>query len=69
MERYSRVEKPKQGSPINENEVRITSVGLIRNYITYAITLLHVLPPPSIYFPLYLCVSNLIDSRNALFCF
>lgn len=43
MERYSRVEKPKLGSPINENEIRITSVGLIRNYISYAITLLHVL--------------------------
>nr|VDC81464.1 unnamed protein product [Brassica rapa] len=41
MERYSRVEKPKLGSPINENEIRITSVGLIRNYISYAITLLH----------------------------
>ncbi|KAF8077448.1 hypothetical protein N665_1035s0010 [Sinapis alba] len=41
MERYNRVEKPKQASPINENEIRITSVGLIRNYISYATTLLH----------------------------
>ncbi|KAL0744228.1 hypothetical protein Bca4012_085741 [Brassica carinata] len=41
MERYNRVEKPKLASPIKENEIRITSVGLIRNYITYATTLLH----------------------------
>ncbi|KAK8566158.1 hypothetical protein V6N13_021229 [Hibiscus sabdariffa] len=40
MDRYQRVEKPKAEIPINENEVRITTQGRIRNYITYATTLL-----------------------------
>lgn len=40
MDRYQRVEKPKPESPINENEIRITTQGLIRNYISYASTLL-----------------------------
>ncbi|EOX93967.1 Alba DNA/RNA-binding protein isoform 3, partial [Theobroma cacao] len=40
MDRYQKVEKPKPESPINENEIRITSQGAIRNYINYAIALL-----------------------------
>ncbi|KAJ0086769.1 hypothetical protein Patl1_08019 [Pistacia atlantica] len=40
MDRYQRVEKPKAGTPINENEIRITTQGRMRNYITYATTLL-----------------------------
>ncbi|EXC24177.1 Alba-like protein C9orf23-like protein [Morus notabilis] len=40
MDRYQRVEKPKPESPINENEIRITTQGVIRNYISYATTLL-----------------------------
>ncbi|KAH9728898.1 Alba domain-containing protein [Citrus sinensis] len=40
MDRYQKVEKPKPESPINENEIRITTQGAIRNYITYATTLL-----------------------------
>ncbi|XP_031278272.1 ribonuclease P protein subunit p25-like protein [Pistacia vera] len=40
MDRYQKVEKPKPESPINENEIRITTLGAIRNYITYATTLL-----------------------------
>jgi DNA-binding protein len=40
MDRYQRVAKPKPESPINENEIRITSKGLIRNYISYATSLL-----------------------------
>ncbi|XVF21411.1 hypothetical protein REPUB_Repub12eG0088200 [Reevesia pubescens] len=40
MDRYQKVEKPKAESPINENEIRITSQGAIRNYINYAIALL-----------------------------
>lgn len=40
MDRYQRVEKPKPETPINENEIRITSQGRMRSYITYAITLL-----------------------------
>ncbi|KAG2716819.1 hypothetical protein I3760_03G145300 [Carya illinoinensis] len=40
MDRYQRVQKPKPESPINENEIRITTQGAIRNYISYATTLL-----------------------------
>ncbi|KAJ8899243.1 hypothetical protein K2173_012831 [Erythroxylum novogranatense] len=40
MDRYTRVEKPKPESRINENEIRITSAGPIRNYISYATSLL-----------------------------
>ncbi|XP_049360702.1 uncharacterized protein LOC125825403 isoform X2 [Solanum verrucosum] len=40
MDRYQKVEKPKPESPINEYEIRITSQGLVRNYINYANTLL-----------------------------
>ncbi|RZC64875.1 hypothetical protein C5167_008561 [Papaver somniferum] len=40
MDRYQRVEKPRPDTPINENEIRITTQGRMRNYITYATTLL-----------------------------
>ncbi|KAK1391908.1 Alba domain-containing protein [Heracleum sosnowskyi] len=40
MDRYQRVEKPRAESPMNENEIRITTQGRMRNYITYATTLL-----------------------------
>uniref|UniRef100_A0A6N2MXS9 DNA/RNA-binding protein Alba-like domain-containing protein n=1 Tax=Salix viminalis TaxID=40686 RepID=A0A6N2MXS9_SALVM len=40
MDRYTRVEKPKPESPINENEIRITSGGPPRNYISYGTSLL-----------------------------
>ncbi|XAR64219.1 hypothetical protein NMG60_11024478 [Bertholletia excelsa] len=40
MDRYQRVEKPKADTPIDENEIRITSQGRTRNYITYAMSLL-----------------------------
>ncbi|XP_047325842.1 ribonuclease P protein subunit p25-like protein [Impatiens glandulifera] len=41
MDRYRRVEKPKVDTPpIQANEIRITSQGRMRNYITYAMTLL-----------------------------
>ncbi|KAK9010563.1 hypothetical protein V6N11_043445 [Hibiscus sabdariffa] len=40
MDRYQRVEKPKAEIPINETEIRITTQGRTRNYITYATTLL-----------------------------
>lgn len=43
MEQYVKVEKPKVETPIDENEIRITSQGRMRNYITYAMTLLQVL--------------------------
>uniref|UniRef100_A0A0E0QUI6 Peptidase A1 domain-containing protein n=1 Tax=Oryza rufipogon TaxID=4529 RepID=A0A0E0QUI6_ORYRU len=40
MDRYQRVEKPREEAPIKENEIRITTQGRMRNYITYATTLL-----------------------------
>lgn len=40
MDRYQRVEKPRPETPISENEIRITTQGRMRNYITYATTLL-----------------------------
>ncbi|KAK6938254.1 DNA/RNA-binding protein Alba-like [Dillenia turbinata] len=40
MDRYQRVDKPRTETPINENEIRITTQGRMRNYITYATTLL-----------------------------
>ncbi|KAI3772901.1 hypothetical protein L6452_04095 [Arctium lappa] len=40
MDRYTKVEQKKPDIPINENEIRITSQGLVRNYISYATTLL-----------------------------
>ncbi|CAN8312682.1 unnamed protein product [Cochlearia groenlandica] len=40
MDRYQRVDKQKTVTPIAENEIRITSMGRARNYITYAMTLL-----------------------------
>ncbi|KAJ8562331.1 hypothetical protein K7X08_011622 [Anisodus acutangulus] len=40
MDRYQKVEKPRVETPIDENEIRITSQGRMRNYITYAMTLL-----------------------------
>ncbi|KAK6940554.1 DNA/RNA-binding protein Alba-like, partial [Dillenia turbinata] len=40
MDRYTRVEKPRPESSINENEIRITTQGLIKNYIIYATSLL-----------------------------
>ncbi|XP_075485596.1 uncharacterized protein LOC142525250 [Primulina tabacum] len=40
MDRYHKVEKPKMETPIDENEIRITSLGRMRSYITYAMSLL-----------------------------
>ncbi|KAH7434424.1 hypothetical protein KP509_06G016900 [Ceratopteris richardii] len=36
MDRYQRVERPRPQSPISENEICITTLGKMRNYITYA---------------------------------
>jgi len=36
MEKYKKVEKPKQDVEIKENEIRITTQGKMRNYISYA---------------------------------
>nr|GLL48772.1 keratin, type II cytoskeletal 1-like isoform X4 [Ipomoea trifida] len=40
MDRYQKVEKPRAETPIDENEIRITSQGRMRSYITYAMSLL-----------------------------
>lgn len=40
MDRYQRVEKQREEAPIKENEIRITTQGRMRNYITYATGLL-----------------------------
>ncbi|KAL2469534.1 Alba DNA/RNA-binding protein [Abeliophyllum distichum] len=40
MDRYQRVVKQRPEEPINENEIRVTAQGLIRNYIIYATSLL-----------------------------
>ncbi|XP_015073022.1 protein FAM98B-like isoform X2 [Solanum pennellii] len=40
MDRYEKVQKPKIDNPIKENEIRITTQGRLRNYITYATNLL-----------------------------
>ncbi|KAM7256017.1 hypothetical protein ACFE04_011758 [Oxalis oulophora] len=40
MDRYQKVEKPRAETPIDENEIRITSQGRMRSYITYAMGLL-----------------------------
>uniref|UniRef100_A0A0D9VYP3 DNA/RNA-binding protein Alba-like domain-containing protein n=1 Tax=Leersia perrieri TaxID=77586 RepID=A0A0D9VYP3_9ORYZ len=40
MDRYHRVERPRPESAIEENEIRITAQGLIRNYVSYATSLL-----------------------------
>lgn len=65
MDRYQKVEKPKPESPINENEIRITTQGAIRNYITYATSLLQVCLPFPFRFLQSICI--LIDSLHAEF--
>lgn len=71
MESYRRVEKPKPELPISENEIRITTQGAIRNYISYATTLLQV-PPPLLFNRLYhaalLLLFSWLDSVS-VFCF
>ncbi|MCL7030170.1 hypothetical protein MKW94_004078, partial [Papaver nudicaule] len=34
MDRFQRVEKPREDTPISENDIRITTQGRLRNYIT-----------------------------------
>ncbi|KAJ9158868.1 hypothetical protein P3X46_024412 [Hevea brasiliensis] len=40
MDRYQKVEKPKAETAISENELRITAQWRMRNYISYALSLL-----------------------------
>lgn len=43
MDRYQRVETLKPETAISQNEIRVTTQGLIRNYISYASSLLQVI--------------------------
>jgi ribonucleases P/MRP protein subunit RPP25 len=43
MDRYQRVEKPRNETPISQNEIRITTQGRMRNYISYGMSLLEVI--------------------------
>lgn len=56
MDRYQRVEKPKEEAPINENEIRITAQGRMRNYITYATNLLQVNSCSFNLYGLFVCI-------------
>ncbi|TYI96130.1 hypothetical protein E1A91_D01G048900v1 [Gossypium mustelinum] len=40
MDRYQSVERPKAETPIDEKEIGISNQGSMRNYISYALTLL-----------------------------
>lgn len=42
MDKYRRVKKPRSDAVIQENEIRITTKGKMRSYITYATNLLQV---------------------------
>lgn len=71
MDRYQRVERPRPESAINENEIRITTQGLIRNYISYATSLLVVSDlEPSLFAFLSLFDSNmyLVFGFSSLIC-
>lgn len=59
MDRYQRVEKPRADTPIDANEIRITSQGRMRNYITYAMSLLQVFLCLCSIFSLHGCVVEL----------
>ena len=61
MDRYQRAEKPKANTPIDENEIQITSQGRMRNYITYDMSLLHVFLSLSLsFYFLFFCMVVLI---------
>lgn len=40
MDRFVRVDKQKEEVPIMKNEVRVTAVGKLHNYINYAASLI-----------------------------
>nr|GMD25145.1 glycine-rich cell wall structural protein 1.8 [Ipomoea batatas] len=48
MDGYRKVEKQKLKSPLSENEIRVASHGLVRNYFYYATTLLSDVNPYTI---------------------
>ena len=58
MDRYQRVEKPREDTPIKENEIRITTQGRMRNYISYATSLLQVILSIILFIGLFLKTCN-----------
>jgi hypothetical protein len=70
MDRYQRVEKPRAETPISENEIRVTTQGKMRNYITYATTLLQVLglTGPLLPFCLFIVVVALFFLSKIFLC-
>jgi hypothetical protein len=48
MDKYEKIEKPREEAEIKDNEIRITTKGKMRNSISYATTLFKVraFPPP-----------------------
>lgn len=68
MDRYQRVEKPRAETPMNENEIRITAQGRMRNYITYATTLLQVSSCPLCFFNFFFLSSSVVFLWLAFMC-
>jgi hypothetical protein len=64
------VEKPRAETPISENEIRVTTQGKMRNYITYATTLLQVLglTGPLLPFCLFIVVVALFFLSKMFLC-
>jgi hypothetical protein len=60
MDKYEKIEKPREEAEIKDNEIRITTKGKMRNSISYATTLFKVRafsPPPPICWPSSGCVA------------
>ncbi len=56
MDKYEKVERPREEPEIKDNEIRITTKGKVRNSISYATTLFKValaIPGPSLLVPLF----------------
>ena len=45
MDKYEKIEKPREEAEIKDNEIRITTKGKMRNSISYATTLFKVRAP------------------------
>ena len=63
FEFFLMVEKPKTDTLIDENEIQITNQERMRNYITYAMSLLHVFLSLSLFYFFYFLHGSVI------FCF
>lgn len=49
MDKYEKIEKPREEPEIKENEIRITTKGKMRNSISYATTLFKVSRTPPLF--------------------